>query len=177
MWLFATDWPCPSFFRFTPNMRHSRGNVGFPPILCLLDTQLRAYRHGGVLVANDPRRTFFIFQSCRKFAHNAVQLHALAYNLGNFLRTLALAGRRRALVADDAQGQTDQDWRQDRSARALRHLPDDGGRRSSRPVRRPSCAASTGSDQRRCRHDRRLTLFASPSMRLVRLEGPCSPIS
>jgi hypothetical protein len=30
--------------------------------------------------------------SCRKFAQNAVrlQLHALAYNLGNFLRTLAL---------------------------------------------------------------------------------------
>jgi hypothetical protein len=30
--------------------------------------------------------------SCRKFAHNAVrlQLHALTYNLGNFLRTLAL---------------------------------------------------------------------------------------
>lgn len=30
--------------------------------------------------------------SCRKFAHNAVrlQLHALAYNLGNFLRTVAL---------------------------------------------------------------------------------------
>jgi hypothetical protein len=30
--------------------------------------------------------------SCRKFRHNAVrlQLHALAYNLGNFLRTLAL---------------------------------------------------------------------------------------
>jgi hypothetical protein len=30
--------------------------------------------------------------SCRKFAHNAVRLHlhALAYNLGNFLRTLAL---------------------------------------------------------------------------------------
>ncbi|MDP7666622.1 MAG: transposase, partial [Rhodospirillales bacterium] len=30
--------------------------------------------------------------SCRKFDHNAVrlQLHALAYNLGNFMRTLAL---------------------------------------------------------------------------------------
>lgn len=30
--------------------------------------------------------------SCRKFTHNAVslQLHALAYNLGNFFRTLAL---------------------------------------------------------------------------------------
>ena len=32
--------------------------------------------------------------SCRKFDHNAVrlQLHALAYNLGNFMRTLALPG-------------------------------------------------------------------------------------
>ena len=30
--------------------------------------------------------------SCRKFRHNAIrlQLHALAYNLGNFMRTLAL---------------------------------------------------------------------------------------
>ena len=30
--------------------------------------------------------------SCRAFRHNAVrlQLHALAYNIGNFLRTLAL---------------------------------------------------------------------------------------
>ena len=30
--------------------------------------------------------------SCRRFLHNAVrlQLHALAYNLGNFMRTLAL---------------------------------------------------------------------------------------
>ena len=32
--------------------------------------------------------------SCRRFDHNAVrlQLHALAYNLGNFMRTLALPG-------------------------------------------------------------------------------------
>ena len=30
--------------------------------------------------------------SCRRFRHNALrlQLHALAYNLGNFMRTLAL---------------------------------------------------------------------------------------
>jgi Transposase DDE domain group 1 len=28
--------------------------------------------------------------SCRSFAANAVQLHALAYNLGNFMRTLAM---------------------------------------------------------------------------------------
>jgi hypothetical protein len=35
--------------------------------------------------------------SCRTFAANAVrlQLHALAYNLGNFLRTLATPDRSR----------------------------------------------------------------------------------
>jgi hypothetical protein len=33
--------------------------------------------------------------SCRTFAGNSVrlQLHALAYNLGNFMRTLAMPGR------------------------------------------------------------------------------------
>lgn len=38
--------------------------------------------------------------SCRKFDHNAVrlQLHALAYNLGNFMRTLALTTLRENLV-------------------------------------------------------------------------------
>jgi hypothetical protein len=40
------------------------------------------------------------------------------------------------VVDDDAQGQPDQDWRQDRSAWALRYFPVGGGRRSPRPVRR-----------------------------------------
>ena len=42
--------------------------------------------------------------SCRAFRHNAVrlQLHALAYNLANFLRSLALPRGGRAVVADDA---------------------------------------------------------------------------
>ena len=42
--------------------------------------------------------------SCRRFADNQVrlQLFALAYNLANFLRRLALPPRRRTLVADDA---------------------------------------------------------------------------
>jgi hypothetical protein len=52
--------------------------------------------------------------SCRRFRHNAVrlQLHALAYNLGNFLRT-GLARCRRAVVpvrrhhAPDRPAQTD----------------------------------------------------------------------
>ena len=42
--------------------------------------------------------------SCHAFRHNAVrlQLHALAYNLANFLRSLALPRGGRAVVADDA---------------------------------------------------------------------------
>jgi len=45
------------------------------------------------------------------FAANAVrlQLHALAYNLGNFLRTLATPEPIKGLVADEPKGETDQD--------------------------------------------------------------------
>ena len=44
--------------------------------------------------------------SCRKFRNNAVrlQLHALAYNLGNFMQTLALPKECGTLVADHATG-------------------------------------------------------------------------
>ena len=54
--------------------------------------------------------------SCRSFQDNAVrlQLFALAYNLANFLRTLALPRRGRALVADHAAREAGQDRRQDR---------------------------------------------------------------
>jgi Transposase DDE domain group 1 len=43
--------------------------------------------------------------SCRTFAANAVQLqlHALAYNLGNFLRTFGDAGADQVLVADNSE--------------------------------------------------------------------------
>ncbi len=97
--------------------------------------------------------------SCRRFDHNAVrlQLHALAYNLGNFMRTLALP---------DAVEQ----W----SLTSLREkLIKIGERRScatgatsrSRWPRLSflvtysptSCAASTGSDRIQVRHDRRQT--------------------
>ena len=95
--------------------------------------------------------------SCRRFDHNAVrlQLHALAYNLGNFMRTLALP---------DAVEQ----W----SLTSLREkLIKIGERRScatgatsrSRWPRLSflvtcsptSCAVSTGSDRRQPRHERR----------------------
>jgi hypothetical protein len=47
--------------------------------------------------------------SCRSFAVNAVrlQLHALTYNLGNFMRTLAMPKASRVGVADQPQGEAD----------------------------------------------------------------------
>ena len=95
--------------------------------------------------------------SCRKFDHNAVrlQLHALAYNLGNFMRTLALP---------DSVEQWSLTTLREKlikiGAKIVRHgryghLPDGRGRHPERPLRRQSCAASTGSDRRSLRHDRR----------------------
>ena len=76
--------------------------------------------------------------SCRSFAANAVrlQLHALAYNLGNFMRTLAmpktaepwsLTSLREKLIKIGAK--VVQPW-------PLRHLPDGRGRGAERDVRR-----------------------------------------
>jgi hypothetical protein len=63
--------------------------------------------------------------SCRTFAANAVrlELHALAYNL----QLHAHAGDAEdgaAVVTDQPAGEADQDWRQDRQPRALRHVAD-----------------------------------------------------
>jgi hypothetical protein len=69
--------------------------------------------------------------SCRTFAANAVrlQLHALAYNLGNFMRTLAIAQGGRAMVTDEPAGEADQDWREGSQPWPLRDVPDGRGRR------------------------------------------------
>jgi hypothetical protein len=89
--------------------------------------------------------------SCRSFAANAVrlQLHALAYNLGNFLRTLATPEPIRdwSLTslkekADDLRANLDQ-------LRLLCRLPDGRGRHPQNSVRRyPAAglgaAATTG---------------------------------
>jgi hypothetical protein len=55
--------------------------------------------------------------SCRSFAANAVrlQLHALAYNLGNFLRTPGEARADQRLVADNPKREAHQDRRKVRS--------------------------------------------------------------
>jgi len=52
-----------------------------------------------------------------------LQLHALAYNLGNFMR---LAQDGRTVAVDQPVGEADQDRRQGRQPRPLRHVP--GGR-------------------------------------------------
>src|SRR5437870_13657059 len=68
--------------------------------------------------------------SCRTFAANAVrlQLHALAYNLGNFLRTLATPEPIKDWSLDDLEGQADQDRREGGEPRPLCYLPDGRGR-------------------------------------------------
>ena len=76
--------------------------------------------------------------SCHAFRHNAVrlQLHALAYNLANFLRTLALPRGGRALVADDAAREAGQDRRPHRAPRPLRGVPAGRGGGAASAVRR-----------------------------------------
>jgi len=75
------------------------------------------------------------------FVANAVrlQLDALAYNLGNFMRTVAMPGTaqpwsltslREKLIKIGAKG---------RQPRALRHVPDGRGCRAATDVRRGSC--------------------------------------
>ena len=74
--------------------------------------------------------------SCRKFRNNAVrlQLHALAYNLGNFMRTLALPKEGGTLVADDATREAGEDRCQGGQPWSVRHLPDSRSRGPKGPV-------------------------------------------
>jgi hypothetical protein len=96
--------------------------------------------------------------SCRTFAANAVrlQLHALAYNLGNFLRTLATPEPIKEWSMTSLKEKTDQDWREGRQPRTLRRLPDGRGGHSAANVpgdfaadRRTAAAASACVDVRR----------------------------
>lgn len=63
--------------------------------------------------------------SCRSFAANAVrlQLHALAYNLGNFMRTLAMPKTAEPWALTSLRDKL-QDRRQDREPRPLHDLSD-----------------------------------------------------
>ena len=63
--------------------------------------------------------------SCRKFRDNAVrlQLHALAYNLANFMRTLALPKEVEHWSLTTLRGETGQDRRQGGPPWPVRHVP------------------------------------------------------
>ena len=95
--------------------------------------------------------------SCRRFDHNAVrlQLHALAYNLGNFMRTLALPDAVEQWSLTSAAREAHQDRSEDRApagATSRSRWP----RLSFLVTYSPtSCAVSTGSDRRQPRHERR----------------------
>ena len=67
--------------------------------------------------------------SCRRFKDNQarLQLFALAYNLANFLRQLALPRPVQTLDADDAAGEADQDRGQGGPPRQGRDVPAGGG--------------------------------------------------
>jgi hypothetical protein len=68
--------------------------------------------------------------SCRTFAANAVrlQLHVLAYNLGNFMRTLAMPNAAEPSSLTRPAREADQDRCQSRQPRPLRYVPDGRGR-------------------------------------------------
>src|SRR3984893_1995626 len=80
--------------------------------------------------------------SCRSFAANAVrlQLHAVAYNLGKFHANPGDARGSGAVVPDEFAGEADQDRRQGRQPRPLRHVPDGRGRGAATDVPRNSVA-------------------------------------
>ncbi len=79
--------------------------------------------------------------SCHSFRNNEVrlQLHALAYNLGNFLRTLALPEAVEHWSPTHSAEQAHQDRRKGRATWPLRHIPARRGRYPQISVPR-SCA-------------------------------------
>ena len=114
--------------------------------------------------------------SCRRFDHHAgrLQLHALACNLGYFMRTLALP---------DAVEQWSLTSLREELIKTGAKIVRPGSTSRSRRPRSPSpvtcspisCAASTGSDQIQVRHDRRQTDHLWPITGPVGLECPVEP--
>src|SRR5262249_27718522 len=66
--------------------------------------------------------------------------HALAYNLGNFSPHACNTGADQGLVADESEGQADQDRREGSEPRPLCYLPDGRGRHPTANVPGDSAA-------------------------------------
>jgi hypothetical protein len=95
--------------------------------------------------------------SCRTFTVNAarLQLHALAYNLGNFSSYARNAVCDPGLDAHEPAREADQDRSQDRSPRTLRHVPNGRGGNPAQHLhgtfaedRHPTLAAGSGANMR-----------------------------
>jgi hypothetical protein len=95
--------------------------------------------------------------SCHAFRHNAVrlQLHALAYNLANFMRTLALPEEVEHWSLTTLRGMLVKVRRRDRAPRSLRGVPARRGRGAAGAVSPASCGGSMtcGHGRRGSRHD------------------------
>jgi Transposase DDE domain group 1 len=96
--------------------------------------------------AMDQRRQGWTRLSCRTSAANAVrlQLHALAYNLGNFLRTLATPEPIKDWSLDQPEGEADQDRREGRQPRPLRRTAVRGANGGGSRPRRQSVLRERG---------------------------------
>ena len=89
--------------------------------------------------------------SCRSFAANAVrlQLHALAYNLGNFLRALAAPEPIKDWSLTSLKEKADQDRREDRQPLPLCRFPDGRSRHSENSLcRHPTADRGVAADTR-----------------------------
>ena len=123
--------------------RQPIGTHGVPEPPCRLVTAF--YNHRGTTeqwIEEGNNAIKWTRLSCRKFRNNEVrlQLYALACNLANFMRMLALPKAGGVLAADHDQGEAGQDRGEGRRPWPLRHVPDGGGRRASRPVAEHSAA-------------------------------------
>ena len=113
--------------------------------------------------------------SCRTFAANAVrlQLHALAYNLGKLPAHAGDARADQGLVADEPEGEADQDRRQGRQPRPLRRLPDGRGRHPTANVPGRFCGSLP-----RCNRSHRLHRHEAPMlMRFIKSDRRSLPIN
>ena len=95
--------------------------------------------------------------SCRTFAANAVRLrfHALAYNLGNFMRTLAMPKTAEPWSLTSLREKLAQSRCEGHQPRPLRHLPDGRRRGVATDVRRHPIVDRPAAGTARNRHEAR----------------------
>ena len=114
--------------------------------------------------------------SCRTFKdrQTRLQLFALAYNRGNFLRRLALPKKISAVVVDDASGEVGKDRGEGDPALEVRDVPTGGGRRAATTVRSNFGADQTACDATRYAHPVKKLSLAEYEVVLGESDGECT---